>query len=116
VIKFKITPSRFAEACNIIEYMNVQAGILETIVRIAPRFILDEAGEYLVKVNLDADGDIESLENIPQALAIMAGASPKRLEKLRMEFMEAAKAIVGPPSGGGSNGPTVMDTKKPPPG
>lgn len=116
MIKFKITPTRFAEACNIIEYLNTLAGNMQTITRIAPRFIQNEAGEYIVKVNLDAEGDIESLENVGEATQKMLGASPKRLEKLRMEFMEAAKAIVDPPSGGDSTGPSSMDTKKPPPG
>ena len=96
MVKFKITPERFAEACNIIEYLNTQNRIQETIIRIAPRFVLGVDGEYIVKVNYDEDGDIESLDNLQAAYAIMASINPKRLEKLIDEFAEAARAIVNP--------------------
>lgn len=115
-IKFKITPDRFAEACNVIEYLTVSAGDRDVAMRIAPRFIVDEAGEYVVKVKLDADGDIESMENLGDALLTMTGVTPKRLEKLCNEFTEAAKAIVNPPNAGGSNGRMSTDTQKPPGG
>jgi hypothetical protein len=101
VIKFKITPDRFAEACNVIEYLNASARVRDTIVRIAPRFIVDDAGEYIVKVNLDEEGDIASFEGYEPAFLKMAAITPRRLEKLVGEFSEAARAIISPPKEGG---------------
>jgi hypothetical protein len=98
VITFKITPSRFAEACNIIEYLAVSAGDRDTAMRIAPRFIIGPDGEYVVKIKLDADGDIEAMEKLGDALLTMTGVTPKRLEKLSYELMEAAKGVVNPTS------------------
>lgn len=101
MIKFKVTSERFAEACNVIEYLNASARIPDTIVRIAPRFITNAEGEYLVKVNLDEDGDIASYEGMDAAFMQMAAITPKRLEKLIKELSEAARAIVNPPKEGG---------------
>jgi hypothetical protein len=101
VIKFKVTPARFAEACNVIEYQNASAKSRETIIRIAPRFVVDKDGEYIVKVTLDEDGDIEKFDGLDEAFMKMAAITPKRLEKLVDEFCEAAKGIVNPPSGTG---------------
>jgi hypothetical protein len=101
VIKFKVTPDRFAEACNVIEYLNASAKIKETAVRILPRFVLGDDGEYVMQVKLDADGDIESFEGHNEAFAKMAAITPKRLEKLIDELCEAAKGIVNPPNGTG---------------
>ena len=99
MIKFLITPERFAEACNVIEYLNASAKVRDTIVRIAPRFIVNADSEYLVKVNLDDDGDIASFEGYDEAFTKMAAITPKRLERLIVEFSEAARAIVNPPNG-----------------
>ena len=101
MVKFKINPARFAEACNLIEYLGASNRSREIIIRIAPRFIVDNDDNYIVKVNLDVDSDIEGFENFPEAFEQMAKVTPKRLEKLVNEFMEAAKAIVDPPSGRG---------------
>lgn len=101
MVKFKITPERFAEACNIIEYLNAQNKVKETIIRICPRFVVGEDGEYIVTANLDSDGDIESFDNLPAAFEKMAAITPKRLEKLVDEFAEAAQGIVNPTSAGG---------------
>lgn len=101
MIKFKITPERFNEACNVIEYLNVTAKIKETVIRVAPRFIVDKAGEYIVQVTLDDDGDIVSYDNVQPAFALMMQITPRRLEKLIDEFAEAARNIVNPPNGGG---------------
>lgn len=101
MIKFKVTPERFAEACSILDYIGATAKNHGVIIRIAPRFILDEKDEYIVKVICDEDGDIASLENNEIALLLMTKVTPKRLEKLVNEFCEAAKAIVNPTNGGG---------------
>jgi hypothetical protein len=101
VIKFRVTPDRFAEACNIIEYLNASAKLKETAVRILPRFVVDEQDEYIVKVTLDGDGDIEKFEGLDEAFAKMAAITPKRLEKLIDQLCEAAKGIVNPPNGTG---------------
>lgn len=100
MVKFKITSERFAEACNVIEYLNVTNKIKDTVIRILPRFVLGAEGEYIVRVNVDEDGDISSFDNMPAAFEKMAGITPKRLEKLIDEFAEAAKAIVNPPNAG----------------
>ncbi len=101
MIKFLITPDRFAEACNVIEYLNASAKIRDTIIRIAPRFVVDTNGDYIVKVTLDDDGDIERYDGLEEAFGKMAAITPKRLEKLVDEFSEAARAIVNPPKGTG---------------
>lgn len=101
MLKFKITPDRFAEACNIIEYLAVSRGNTDTAGAIAHRFLLDKDGEYVVRVKLDEDGDIAGLENDREAFVMMSALTPKRLEKLASELTEAAKAIVNPPNKGG---------------
>ena len=116
MIKFLITPERFSEACSIIEYVNTLNGSEETIVRIAPRFIVDKDNKYLVEIVHDEDGDIVSYENLNTAFVEIGTVTPKRLEKLIDEFMEAAKAIVNPTNGKGSNKPSSTATAKPPPG
>ena len=100
MLKFKVSGMRFAESCNVLEYMNIAGGNRDIAIRIMPRFLLD-GDEYLVKVNIDDDGDITGYENINEALLKMAMVTPKRLEKLVTELMEAAKAIVNPPNEGG---------------
>jgi hypothetical protein len=100
VIKFKVTPDRFAEACNVIEYINASAKNKDTGVRILPRFIVDAEDNYIVKVRLDPDGDIEGFDGLDDAFMKMAAITPKRLEKLVDELCEAARAIVNPPSAG----------------
>lgn len=101
MVKFKITPERFAEAASIIDYLNASAKNYEAIIRLAPRFVLGDDGEYIVKVVLDEDGDITGFDNFAEALQKMAGVTPKRLEKLIDEFAAAAKNIVNPTNGAG---------------
>lgn len=101
MLKFKISSERFAEACNVLDYLAVSGGNRDAAIRVAPIFLLDESGEYIVKVILDADGDIFAYENKQEALLRMTALTPKRLEKLTHELMEAAKAIVNPPKDGG---------------
>ena len=96
MVKFKITPERFSEACSILQYLGVMNGNAGVVVAIAPRFIVDEQDNYIVKVTLDEEGDIENLENMDQALTSLALVTPKRLEKLIDEFAEAANSIVNP--------------------
>lgn len=101
MIKFKITPDRFAEACSTLEYLNVQGGSKKTALLCLPRFLLDESGEYAVKVTLDEDGD-PKFEGANEAfLKIVSTINPKRLEKLETELCEAARVIVNPPKGTG---------------
>ena len=96
MVKFKITPERFSQACSILQYMGILSKNSGVVVSVAPRFIVDQNGEYIVKVTLDEDGDIESLEGMDDALVLLAQVTPKRLEKLIDEFNEAANAIVNP--------------------
>lgn len=101
MIKFKITPARFAEACSVLDYLGATSGRnKDSVMRIAHRFIVDKDGEYIVKIKLDEDGDIEGFENTEIALTQMMKVTPQRLEKLINEFSEAARAIVNPPSAG----------------
>lgn len=117
MLKFKITPERFAEATNILEYLTlIGKGNHDLAYRIIPRFLLDENGEYMVSVKLDEDGDIQSFERYNEAMLKMTSVNPKRLEKLASELVEAANAIVNPPNTVDSNGLMSTDTKKPPGG
>lgn len=115
-IKFKITGARVAEACNIAEYLLINSGNKETIIRIAPRFIVDDNGEYIVKVKLDNEGDIEGFEGVSEAFTKMAMVTPKRLDKLVKDFQEGANQIVNPPSGADLKEPTNTITEPPPHG
>lgn len=83
------------------DFILMQAGNVETIVRVAPRFIINESGAYIVEVELDEDGDIKELRNITDAFVKFAAVTPKRLEKLVEQFMEASKTIVSPTNGAG---------------
>jgi len=118
LLKFKITPERFAEATNILEYLTLtgKGTNKDLAFRVVPRFLLDENGEYMVKVLLDEDGDITGFEKHNEALLMMTAVNPKRLERLALELVEAAKAIVNPPKPEGLNGLTSTDIQKPPGG
>jgi len=99
-IKFKITPGRIAEACSITEYLLINNGHRETVIRVLPRFVLDDEGKYIVTVNVDSDGDITSYDGLAQSFSRMSNVTPKRLDKLAGEFAEAVKDIVNPPNAG----------------
>lgn len=116
MLKFKVTPERFAEACNILEYLAIQRSNRDVALRVLPRFLLNGDDDYIVTIVLDDDGDIERIENADAALLKMAAITPKRSEKLIDQLMEAANNIVNPPKGVDSNTPTSTDTKKPPTG
>ena len=98
MIKFVISGERIAECCNITDYLLLSVGNVETVARVIPRFVLNDKGEFIVKVVLDEDGDIAKFENMTDALMKISGVTPKRLEKLTGEFMEAVKNIVNPPN------------------
>lgn len=100
-IKFKISGSRIAEACSVAEYLLLSSGSKDLVIRIAPRFVIDEAGKYVVTVNIDEDGDIQSFDGMEEAFGMLAKVTPKRLEKLAGEFAEAVKNIINPQSGTG---------------
>src|SRR5574343_737969 len=104
MVKFKITPSRFAEACNIYEYLAAGNADVKVITSIAPRFIVNADGEYLVEVVHDEEGYISEYKNNADAIKQMFQITPARLKKLAKEFSEAANQIVNPTSDGVSNG------------
>lgn len=101
MIRFKITPERMEEALSILDLIGVTSKNPGTIVRVAPRFVLGDDGEYLVKVITDTDGDITGYENYIPAFEQVSRIPSKRLKKLVDEFAEAAQNIVNPPNGGG---------------
>lgn len=76
----------------------LSAGSKDAAIRVAPRFVVDDAGEYIVKVQIDDDGDISSFDELQAAFLKMASVTPKRMEKLAAELTEAVKGIVNPPS------------------
>jgi hypothetical protein len=99
MIKFDVNAARFGESCSILDQLNVLSGHQATFVKIAPRFAVDDKGKYLVKVNLDEDGDLDSLEFEEETFTKVASKlTPKRLETLKKQMVEAAKAIVNPPN------------------
>lgn len=99
-VKFKITPSRVAEVCNIAEYLLLDGGSKDTAIRVANRFVVNKDGEYIVKVVYDDDGDIKEFQGMAEAFQVMASVTPQRMEKLAKEMTEAVKNIVNPPSAG----------------
>jgi len=101
MVKVKITSKRFEEACNVYEYLAALSGDSSTVIRILPRFVTDDNGDYLVSIVHDDDGDIAEYQNIEAAVKKVFSLTPKRMEKLKLEFIEAAKNIVNPTSDGG---------------
>ena len=102
MIRFKISASRFADACTVTEYIGVAVGNMGQQMKALPKFLVDKDDKYIVEVVLDDDGDIAELKNLDEAMKIMDGITTKRFEKLRKELTEAARNIVNPPSGGDS--------------
>jgi len=100
MIKFKVSTERFIEACTMTEYIGVVVGNLGSQMKALPKMLIDEKGEYVVKVTQNEDGDPIEFENMDKANLAMEGIGIKRFEKLRKELTEAAKNIVNPPSGG----------------
>lgn len=117
MLKFNINSDRAAEALSVLDFLSITSGKnKDAAYRLVSRFLLDKDGKYIVKVTLDKDGDIEKFENTKEALLQMTAVTPKRLEQLAKQLMEAANDIVNPPNAGGLSGPTSTDTKKPPSG
>lgn len=106
MIKFKITPDRVAEACNVLQFLALQGDNVDTAIRVLPRFLVDDKDEYVIKVKLDDDGDISEIQNEAEAIVKISVLTPKRLEKLAKELKEAVGNIVNPPNGRDSNTPT----------
>ena len=100
-VKFKITGARIAEVCSIAEYLLLQAGNTEMIIRLAPRFVLGDDDKYIVTANIDNDGDIVGFEGMSDAFMKMSQVTPSRLQKLSKDFSEAVKNIINPQSGAG---------------
>ena len=100
-LKFKVTPERVSEACGYIELMNLSTGDRSTAYRVAPRFALEPDGEYSMRVEYNADGDIEKFVGYEDTLVSISQVTPKRLETLIAELCEAARNVVNPPKGKG---------------
>jgi hypothetical protein len=101
MVKFKITPTRFAEACNVYEYLACLNGDSGTVVKIMPRFVVDADDNYIIGVSHDEEGDIAEYTNVEPAVKAVFSITPKRLDKLKKEFSAAAREIVNPTSAGG---------------
>lgn len=99
MIKFVITPQRFADACSLLEYSGVLMGNIGYQMMALPKMLVDDKGEYVVKVTHDSEGDVEKVEGLAAANERMKNISIPRFEKLRRELTEAARNIVNPPSG-----------------
>lgn len=97
-MKFKITPERLSEACGYVELLNLLAKDRATAFRVAPRFAVEESGEYSMKMEYD-DGEITKFIGYDDTLKSIAQVTPKRLEGLIDELYEAAKNVVNPTRG-----------------
>lgn len=106
MIKFNITSDRVAEACNVLQFLALQNESVDAAIRVLPRFLVDDNGEYVIKVRLDDEGDISEFENEAEAFGKISVLTPKRLEKLAKELTEAVKNIVNPPNGRDLTKPT----------
>jgi hypothetical protein len=103
MITFKVTAERFATALTVLEYLAIANGDLDTIIRVAPRFVVNAKGEYIAQIELDKEGDIKGYKKIGDAMLVMAKITPKRLrDEIAPKIMEAAEALVNPTSAGGS--------------
>lgn len=99
MIKFKISAERIEQTASVNEYVGVLAGNLFYQMRLLPKMILNDNGEYVVKAQIDEDGD-PLLENMDKALAMMDKINVKRFDRLRKELTEAVRLIVNPPNAG----------------
>lgn len=116
MIKFKITTERCLEAASVPEYIGAITGNIGAQMKILPKFLINDDGEYLVQVVLDDDGDILECKNLNAAMDRMNSLTPARFEKLRKEVAEAFKNIVNPPKGEGSKPRSSPESKQPPAG
>lgn len=103
MIKFVISPERFAEACSLTEYVGILVGNIGSQMQALPKFLVDDKDKYVVEIVLDSEGDIAEVKNLAKANARMINISVPRFERLRKELTEAAKNIVNPQSGGDLN-------------
>lgn len=101
---------------SINQYLALSVADLNTAIWALPLFVMDDQGEYIVKVLLDDDGDITGFEGDKLARLRLSAVTPKRSERLAHELMEAVRAIVDPPKGGGSKKPSTTEPEPPPPG
>lgn len=108
MVKFKISAERFQEVCTVPEYIGVLMGGVGSQMAALPKMLLDDNGNYIVKVIVDEDGDIKEYQNLSDANKRMddANISITRLAKLGKELTEAARNIVNPPKGGSLTKPT----------
>lgn len=100
MVRLKISPDRFATACNVYEYLAMQTGDKNTAIKLLPRFVVDESGEYIIQVEHDEEGDIKDYVNIEPAVKQLFQVTPKRNEKLAKELQEAARQMVNPTNDG----------------
>ena len=75
-------------------------GDKNTAIRILPRFVTDDGGEYIIKVVHDDEGDIKDYQDIEPAVKKLFSVTPKRIETLAKQLQEAAKQMVNPTSDG----------------
>jgi hypothetical protein len=113
---FKVTTERVIEACGYVEIINLIAKDRQTIFRIAPRFVVDEKGEYSIKVEYNDNGLIDKFIGYADTVLSMAQVPPTRLEKLADELCEASKNVVNPPNGRGWNRQLSTKPAQPLPG
>lgn len=104
-MKFVISAERFADACTVTEYLGVVVGNIASQMKVLPKMLVDDNGNYIIEVILDSDGDVTETKNIEIANGMMEKISVRRFEKLRKELTEAARNIVNPPNGRGLNAP-----------
>ena len=109
MVRFKFTTDRVLDALSIWDYVGVTSGNLETCIRVAPRFVVDDTGEYLVTVENDEDGDIKELKDQSKALAECGKVTPRRMAKLAKEMQEVVNNIVNPRKGRGSKTRSVTE-------
>lgn len=112
MIKFVITPSRFVEACTMVEYIGVVVGNLGSQMSALPKMLVDENGKYIVEVSHNEDGDPIEWKNLKEANELLNGIGIKRFEKLKKELTEAARQIVNPQNGGDSTRPSPQRDQK----
>jgi hypothetical protein len=93
---FVVTPERVREACGYIELLNLMAGEKTTAFRLAPRFAVEESGDYSMKIEYDDNGLISKFIGYEDTLVSIAQVNSKRLEKFIDELCEAARGVVNP--------------------
>ena len=114
--RFKFTASRIEEAATIPEYIGCLSGNLGSVLKLLPKMLIDDNGEYIVTVEQDQDGVITGYQNLDLASARMMDISAGKLKSLAKDLVTALGGVINPTSGSDLKKPLPTEPPQPPTG